>query len=78
MYATTKASQRPHMHMHASLETTILMHAYRVHEFDHQMHEEVAGNPYWHAIMYKEIQSLIQTWDLIPLLPKMKLITPNP
>ena len=43
------------MHMHASLETTILMHAHRVHEFDRQMHDEVAGNPYWHATMYKEI-----------------------
>ena len=64
--------------MHASLETTILMHEYRVHEFDRQMHDEVAGNPYWYATMYKEIQSLIQTWDLIPLLPKMKLIPLDP
>ena len=78
MYASTKASRRPHMKMNASLETTILMHAYRVHEFDRQMHEEVAHNPYWHATMYKEIHSLIQIWELIPLLPKMMLIPPDP
>ena len=66
------------MYMHASLETIIPMNEYKVHEYDHQTHDEVAGNPYWHATMYKEIQSVIQTWELIPILPKMKLIPPYP
>ena len=58
----------PHMHMHA----------YMIHENNCQMDDKVAGNPYLHATMYKEIQSLIQTWELIPLLPKMKLIPLDP
>ena len=78
MYASTKASLKRHIHMHASLETTIPMHAYRVHESDRQMHDEGSGNAYWNATIYQEIQSLIQTWELIPLLPKMKLIPPDP
>ena len=78
MHASKKAYLKPHMHMHASLEITLLMHAYRLHESKHQMHNKVAGNPYWHETMYKEIQSLIQTWEFIYPLPKMKIIPLDP
>ena len=61
MYASKETYITPCMHMHASLEVGMPMHAYMVHASNRQTQVEVVGNLYCHATMDKENQSLIQT-----------------
>jgi hypothetical protein len=62
-------------HVLLAFEPTIPMHLYMVQYFDPQTYSEVVGNPLWKEAMQEEYDLLLenQTWDLVPLPPKMNI-----
>jgi len=64
-------------HAFITTEPLLPLHGYIIIIVTLLSYIEDTGNSYWHASTYNEINTLIQTWELIPLLPKKKLVPPD-
>lgn len=63
-------------HALSTTDPIMPMHACMIQASDPQTYPEAIGNPLWQATMDEEYNSLIenQTWDLVPLPPRYKLV----